>query len=112
MYGEMDCWSVNINMKLKILVSVGLMAVMSGCDVADNKADAQDSALHFDIPVTLVEEMEAAASHTICSPESEEGRTFDAYVYEGLINCGMSKEDASEIAWSPRGKMMFANDRR
>lgn len=95
---------------LKVLFCAALMAVLCGCDVGDNKADAQGTASHFDIPLTLVEEMQSAASHAICSPEEAEGRTFDAYVYKGLINCGMSKEEASEIAWSPRGKMKFAND--
>lgn len=102
---------MGINMKLRVVLAcIGLMAVLCGCDVGDNKAEAQGTASHFDIPLTLVEEMQASASHAICSPEEAEGRTFDAYVYEGLINCGMSKEEASEIAWSPRGKMKFADD--
>lgn len=92
-----------------VLVVTGLIALLC-CYLKEEHNSTAAKESRFDIPLTLVEEMQAAASHAICSPEEAEGRTFDAYVYEGLINCGMSEEEASEIAWSPRGKMKFAND--
>lgn len=94
-----------------ILISFALMATLCGCDAGDNKADSQGAASHFDIPLTLVEEMQVAAFQTVNSHASEVGKSFDLRVYEGLIkHFDLSREDADSVARRPRGRMKFADD--
>lgn len=103
--------TLNMLKYLKVLFCAALMAVLCGCDVGDNKADAQGTASHFDIPLTLVEEMQAAAFQTINSQESGAGKSFDVRVCEGLIkHFNMSREVADSVARRPRGKMKFVDD--